>query len=690
MARKSSGVSEHSLVADVNLRDNLSSVHRTSQDLSPFRSTSTENQVMDYHGDQAPHIVSSDKLTTPKYHIKVSGPPIDTLLLASLPDIRPELELGHIPDKKNIPRSNSEVSLANFSKFTKDYILSPKKWYKPGKKRRKSSTNPKLERYQIEYSVFRPIRNLHHINDEEDIQTHLLEILKAEGYGTADGVQPDNFIREDEFQALVSAITHDVEFDSSLRPQRISQGTSGSYFIVGRRYATTDDDTSDLQCEFFKRGIFKPKDEEPYGPLSPKWTKWLHRTFFPCFFGRSCLIPNLGYISEAAACVLDQQLLSYIVPHTDVIYLKSNLFYYSLWERTKSKHRRYKIGSFQMFLNGYVEAHTFFRTYPVPQDIDRLPATREYFLDVGETVEDARFNFRWSRDVLFRFQEQLEKLVILDYIMRNTDRGADNWMIKLEWREVRSSHGRRQVEPNLKIGAIDSGLAFPGKHPDEWRSFPFGWLFLPYSIIGQPFSEKTRQHYLPLLTLKFWWEQTITKLKAVFSKDADFKERMWIKQVAVLKGQAFNVVEILKLNYAGPLELTRRENLLIWDDEMNVPVLVSNQTISHAMESSIYDLDPHLKKGTSKSTKHLPIPESTETTPLLTTGDDKRRSSVSGSIKSGNSFCEPLQMSGFEYNINVEDDDRYIFKGDEETSTKKVIIERLEKVHANLPVFTWC
>jgi len=38
--------------------------------------------------------------------------------------------------------------------------------------------------------------------------------------------------------------------------------------------------------------VFKPKNEEPYGQLNPKWIKWLHKIFFPCCFGRSCLVPN--------------------------------------------------------------------------------------------------------------------------------------------------------------------------------------------------------------------------------------------------------------------------------------------------------------------------------------------------------------------------------------------------------------
>ena len=76
-----------------------------------------------------------------------------------------------------------------------------------------------------------------------------------------------------------------------------------------------------------------------------------------------------------------------------------------------------------------------------------------------------------------QFQEELEKLVILDYLMRNTDRGLDNWMIKLEWIEIKRKQLTKIMKPIIKIGAIDSGLAFPWKHPDEWRSFPFGWLY---------------------------------------------------------------------------------------------------------------------------------------------------------------------------------------------------------------------
>lgn len=67
--------------------------------------------------------------------------------------------------------------------------------------------------------------------------------------------------------------------------------------------------------------VFKPKDEEPYGQLNPKWTKWLHKLCCPCCFGRSCLVPNQGYLSEAGASLVDQKLQLNVVPTTKVCVL---------------------------------------------------------------------------------------------------------------------------------------------------------------------------------------------------------------------------------------------------------------------------------------------------------------------------------------------------------------------------------
>lgn len=63
-------------------------------------------------------------------------------------------------------------------------------------------------------------------------------------------------------------------------------------------------------------------------------------------------------------------------------------------------------------------------------------------------------------------------------------------------------------------------------------------------------------------------------LRRVFTMDPDFKDRMFARQVSVMKGQAWNVVETLKQADHGPLELTRRTRVCVWDDLVDVPVAI--------------------------------------------------------------------------------------------------------------------
>ena len=56
--------------------------------------------------------------------------------------------------------------------------------------------------------------------------------------------------------------------DEGILPERIYQGSSGSYFVKDRDRKTI--------------GVFKPKNEEPYGHLNPKWTKWMHKVCNCC------------------------------------------------------------------------------------------------------------------------------------------------------------------------------------------------------------------------------------------------------------------------------------------------------------------------------------------------------------------------------------------------------------------------
>lgn len=102
-------------------------------------------------------------------------------------------------------------------------------------------------------------------------------------------------------------------------------------------------------------------------------------------------------------------------------------------------------------------------------------------------------------------------------------------------------------------------------------------------LIGRPFSQKTRDHFLPLLTSTAWWSQTQHALRKVFQIDPDFQEKMFSRQIAVMKGQAWNVVETLKTVDHGPLELTRRAKVCVWDDLVEIPVAVPMRATSSEM-----------------------------------------------------------------------------------------------------------
>lgn len=58
---------------------------------------------------------------------------------------------------------------------------------------------------------------------------------------------------------------------------------------------------------------------------------------------------------------------------------------------------------------------------------------------------------------------------------------------------------------------------------------------------------------------------------------------MFARQIAVMKGQAWNVVETLKQADHGPLELTRRTRVCVWDDLVDVPVAIPMRVPSAEM-----------------------------------------------------------------------------------------------------------
>ncbi|EMP37382.1 Phosphatidylinositol 4-kinase type 2-beta [Chelonia mydas] len=350
------------------------------------------------------------------------------------------------------------------------------------------------------------------------------KILAVRSGNAGSTAEMNLFLDDPEFAEIVLRTEQAIE--CGVFPERISQGSSGSYFVKDPKGKTI--------------GVFKPKSEEPYGHLNPKWTKYFHKICCPCCFGRGCLVPNQGYLSETGACLVDTKLGLGVVPKTKVVWLVSETFNYSAIDRAKSRGKKYalekvpkvgkkfhriglppkvvwlvsetfnysaidraksrgkkyalekvpkvgkkfhriglppKVGSFQLFVEGYKEAEYWLRKF----ETDPLP-------------ENTRK----------QFQSQFERLVVLDYVIRNTDRGNDNWLVRYEKQADDIDPSDKDIqwttskEPVIKIAAIDNGLAFPFKHPDEWRAYPFHWAWLSQAKV--PFSQETRDLILPRIS----------------------------------------------------------------------------------------------------------------------------------------------------------------------------------------------
>ena len=428
-----------------------------------------------------------------------------------------------------------------------DHVLSPH--HRRGHPRRNSSgvdikaINARLERWAEEIaSKFKINKVQGKTEEEETLEIHHsvfqapegVRPVTAESFTSAQAVGASDRMDRAGFEEIVESVR--VAIEMGVHPSMISQGSSGSYFA--------------RNSEGVIVGVFKPKDEEPYASRNPKWTKWLHRNLFPCFFGRACLIPNLSYVSEAAAYVLDHQLQTNLVPYTDIVRLSSKSFFYDYWDRRNFYRRRKpfpaKIGSFQVFLKGFKDANIFLREHPWPDQqnssfrTDAAPKKKpapwaetcrprgaasdddddHERRDRASEAETEQRRFFWTDALRQSFREELEKLVVLDYIMRNTDRGLDNWMVKVDWDNQRVSivsdpPQMREEEdpdampaprpvrrpgdfdapeasrpnpyrlqrpmdatsrsttpngggqgPSISLGAIDNSLSWPWKHPD--------------------------------------------------------------------------------------------------------------------------------------------------------------------------------------------------------------------------------
>lgn len=243
-------------------------------------------------------------------------------------------------------------------------------------------------------------------------------------------------------------------------------------------------------------------------------------------------------------------------------------------------------------------------------------------------------------------------------------------------------------------------------------------------------------------------------LRAVFSQDSDFQEKMFAKQIAVMKGQAWNVVETLKTTDHGPLELTRRARVYVWDDLVDVPVAIPMRVPSAEMRRR---RDPDLRRsieeeemdigtanasapppqhdllGPASPMADLPNPNRFELARNDTSSDvdngadmpetpatigggftheheayiretkrapatksrlsfDEHRPNVGASVhRRRYSLSARHGSSGFFGDgDDLEGDLGYAAAEGMEGSQRKVIVERLEMVKSKNPVFTWC
>ncbi|KAI3652750.1 hypothetical protein MP228_002175 [Amoeboaphelidium protococcarum] len=458
------------------------------------------------------------------------------------------------------------------------------------------------------------------------------------------------YFEPEKYEYLLDSIVNvQKSIASGLYPTRIAQGSSGSYFCrvdktlnvsvqVGSQ--TGDVNTSaQQQTPVMKKnkivGVFKPKDEEPYSDKNPKLTKKLHRIFLPCVYGRSCLGRGYGFVSEACASVVDNMMGLDVCPPTVVCSISSPTFSYTKKDKKRLSMRLKKqvyrvdksnftlvadqgeelefpftlpnkIGSFQQFMDGYQDATSFLKLNPhAMMSVNDLNGDLSSWDNQEYSISNADGIDAGAMSVKAAFQYEFEKMVCLDYVIRNTDRGLDNWMIKLDYKDIvldafdqkresgsvqdgsastravkspttsqsvqedqlisiqdqavedqKQSNGltnNQQPAQNqivtkkvavIKLAAIDNGLAFPFKHPDQWRSYPYAWGQLPCAKI--PFSMQLRKDLVPLLTNKQWWDELVVRLEAIFKTDPDYDELKFRRRIAVMKGQVYNLVLILR------------------------------------------------------------------------------------------------------------------------------------------------
>uniref|UniRef100_A0A3B3VA77 Phosphatidylinositol 4-kinase type 2 n=1 Tax=Poecilia latipinna TaxID=48699 RepID=A0A3B3VA77_9TELE len=264
---------------------------------------------------------------------------------------------------------------------------------------------------------------------------------------------------------------------------------------------------------------------------------------------------------------------SYFVKDSQgVVYLASETFNYSAIDRVKSRGKRLalekvpkvgqrfhriglppKVGSFQMFVDGYKDADFWLRRFeaePLPENTNR------------------------------QLQLQFERLVVLDYIIRNTGNCAQKhryssssiYWDDTDWVVVK--------EPIIKLAAIDNGLAFPLKHPDSWRAYPFYWAWLSQAKVA--FSMEIKELVLPKLSDPNFIKDLEEDLYELFKKDPGFDRGQFHKQVSVMRGQILNLSQALK-DGKSPLQLVQMPPVIV--ETARAPQRANSESYTQSFQS---------------------------------------------------------------------------------------------------------
>lgn len=110
------------------------------------------------------------------------------------------------------------------------------------------------------------------------------------------------------------------------------------------------------------------------------------------------------------------------------------------------------------------------------------------------------------------------------------------------------------------MAAIDNGLAFPIKHPDSWRAYPYHWAWLPCAKV--PFSQETKDLLLPKVSDMNFVQDLCDDLHDLFRTDRGYDRSMFEKQMSVLRGQILNLSQALK-DGKSPLQLVQMPSVFV-------------------------------------------------------------------------------------------------------------------------------